>query len=112
MPTGAGGRFVAGPTVTVNICVAVVFEPPVSVAVTVTVDIPSDTGVTITVLPDTNTAATPGADDAAPYVSGSPSGSRNAIDTSTATADSSIALRGDAGDETNEEEEHAQTAHG
>ena len=49
-----------------NRCVAGVFEPPVSVAVTVTNDVPSDTGVTVTVLPDTDTAATPGTDDLAP----------------------------------------------
>lgn len=71
-------RAPAGPTFTMNVCGAVPFEPSASVAVTVTVAVPSDIGVTITVLPDTDTAATPGADDAVPYVSESPSGSRPA----------------------------------
>ena len=64
-PTASGGRFAGGPTVTVKVWVAGVFEPAVSVAVTVTVAVPSATGVTVTVLPATATAATSGADDAA-----------------------------------------------
>ena len=66
MPTATGGRFAGAPTVTVNRCVAGVFDPPVSVAVTVTVDAPSDTGVTLTVFPETATVATPGDEEVAP----------------------------------------------
>ena len=64
-PTGSGGRFGRGLTVTVKVWVAGVFEPAVSVAVTVTVAAPSDTGVTVTVLPDDATDATPGDDEVA-----------------------------------------------
>ena len=86
-PTAAGGRLGGAPTVTANVCAADVFEPARSVAVTVTVAVPTETGVTVTALPDTETVATDGDDDDAPYVSTSPSGSRNAPDTSTAAAD-------------------------
>ena len=63
---GTSTRSVNGAgTVTGNVCVADVFEPPVSVAVTVTVDVPGATGVTVTVLLDTDTVATSGDDDVA-----------------------------------------------
>ena len=79
LPTGSGDRFA---TVTSNACSA--RNPPASAAVTVTVVVPPDTGVTDTAAPDAATAdATVISDDDAPYVSGSPSGSRNARDTST-----------------------------
>ena len=82
-PTASGGWFA---TVTENVCVAVVFEPPASRAVTVTVAVPPDTGVTVSVEPDTDAVATDASDDEAPYVSGSLSRSRNAPDTSTVRA--------------------------
>ena len=63
-PTTSGPAFSG--TVTVNACVADVFEPPRSVAVTVTTAVPADTGVSRTVEPDTETDATCGADDTAP----------------------------------------------
>ena len=59
-------RAPAGPTVAMNVCVAAPLEPPASVAVTVTVAVPSPVGVTVTVLPRTATAATAGAEEAAP----------------------------------------------
>ena len=65
-PTGSGGRFAGAATVTVNVCVADVFEPPASVAVTVTTAAPSDIGVTVTVLPETVAVATAGDDEVAP----------------------------------------------
>ena len=68
-------------TDTANCCIAL--APPVSVAVTVTVVMPTDTGVTVARDPATIAVATAGADDAARYVSGSPSGSRKAPATST-----------------------------
>ncbi len=83
VPTATGGRLA---TVTMNLCIALVFEPPASVAVTVIGATPLDTGVTVTVEP--TAAATVGADDAAPNVSGSLSGSLNAPDTSMFTAPS------------------------
>ena len=54
----------ADPTVTAKVCAAL--RPPGSVAVTRIVAAPSDTGVTVTRLPDTDTAATCGADVVAP----------------------------------------------
>ena len=59
-------RAPAGRTVAVNVCVAVPLEPPASVAVTETVALPYAVGVTVTVLPRTATAATAGAEEAAP----------------------------------------------
>ena len=88
-PTASGGRFAGGPTVTVKVWVAGVFEPPMSVAVTVTVDVPSEIGHTVTVEPVTSTAATDGDDDDARYVNASPSGSWNAPATGTARGPSS-----------------------
>ena len=53
---------------------------------------PSDTGVTVTMLPDIATDATDRADDRAQNVSASPSGSRNALATSTVTGASSTPM--------------------
>ena len=59
-------RRIVTDTVTLNIWVATVFEPPGSDAVTVTVVVPSDTGVTVTTLPNTATDTTAGAEEVAP----------------------------------------------
>ena len=85
---------------TLNDCVAVP-EPTASVTVTVTVVSPAASGVTVSVEPEgprapaepppvvaISTVATAGAEDDAAYVNGSPSGSRNAPDTSTVAAPS------------------------
>ena len=64
------------------------FEPSTSVAVTVIVAAPPDSGVTSNIDPDTDTVATASSDDEAAKVRSSPSGSRNAPDTSTVLAPS------------------------
>ena len=89
LPTGSGERLAA--TVTANVWVADVFEPPASVAVTVTTAVPAACGVSVTVEPDTDTVITDSFDDDASYVSTSRSGSRKAPDTSTGNG-SSVAL--------------------
>ena len=69
VPSAAGPSF---GTVTVNRCVAVVFDPAASVAVTAIAAVPSSTpgpaatGVSVTVVPATVAATTAGADDATP----------------------------------------------
>ena len=68
-------------TVTANDCVAV--RPPGSVAVTRTVAAPSPTAVTVTNAPVTVAVTTWRADEDTVYVKASPSGSPNALDTST-----------------------------
>ena len=87
---------------TLNDCVAVPPEPTASVAVSVTVVSPAASGVSVTVEPAgprepagppvlaIATVATPGAEDEAAYVNGSPSGSRNAPDASTVAAPSAM----------------------
>ena len=85
---GAGGTCRTTGTVTTNVCTALGSEPYLSAAVTVIVVAPAASGVTVTVEPDTDTVATPGADDAAAYLRTSPSGSRNASATGTATGPS------------------------
>ena len=63
VPTATGDRF---GTVTANVCVAGAFDPVGSVAVTVTVDAPAASGVSVTTGPETDTAATAGADETTP----------------------------------------------
>ena len=58
---------------------------PGSVAVTVTVALPAATPVTVTSAPETLTVATVSSEEAAVYVSSSPSGSLKLPDTSTVT---------------------------
>ena len=66
MGSSVNGRAPAGYTVATNVCIAVPLEPAASVAVTVTVAVPAPLGVTVTRLPITATAATAGAEEAAP----------------------------------------------
>ena len=61
------------------------FEPAASVAVTVIVAAPVPAGVIVTCAPDVATVATPVADENAPYVNASSSGSANAPATFTIT---------------------------
>ena len=84
VPSGTGS-WLAGTTVTSNVWVAE--SPPGSVAVTVTVALPAATPATVTSAPETLTVANASSEEAALYVSSSPSGSLKLPDTSTAVAE-------------------------